>query len=105
MNTIHDLAQVACDYSGVTPRLLYSACRTKRVSRVRWALWWVCRNSGWSQQQLAQALGRHDHATVCRGLQRAAELVKAPGWFLELVNHVEAYKAVQGELVLLERSS
>ncbi len=64
--------------------------RNRQVSEARDAAWWLLRrHSRAPLEELAKALGRNDHSTPLRGIQRCDERRAVDAWFRETTDRIE----------------
>ena len=83
-NPTQALALRACELTGISEKLVFSSCRTFRVSQIRFAAWHLARQGGWTLEDLAAPFHR-DHTAVSHGLNRAQDLIATDPWFRSLL--------------------
>ena len=88
-NPTASIALRACELTDISAHLVFSDCRTTRVSQVRFAAWHIARQGGWTLENLAAPFHR-DHSAVSHGLVRAQDLLETDPWFRQLIASLSA---------------
>jgi len=86
-NPVPELIRAAAHVSGIAHSLIFSNCKTKRVVRVRWALYLTLRRLGFSYNEIGREFGR-DHTVTLHGVKQAARLLDTDAWFKALCIHL-----------------
>lgn len=73
-NPVYDLTARASTLAGVSHHRVFSTCRTPVVCRIRWAVWIVFRDAGWSLHEIRRAADKRDHGTIIHGLREGRKL-------------------------------
>lgn len=83
--TIHRLIERASELTGLAPSELYSQCRQRDMSWVRFMVMRVAHERGRSTVSIARALGGMDHTSVMYGIRRAPEIAEHHPEYAELL--------------------
>jgi chromosomal replication initiation ATPase DnaA len=90
MNAVYDLSLKACALAGISHSRMFSRSRTDALCKVRYAVWHLVRQQGWSTPRIAMAAGRKDHGTVLNGLARAKDLLATDPAFRAFVESLSS---------------
>lgn len=74
----------------LSPELLRSSNRERHVAEARDVAWWLLRrHSRGGTSQLSRALGRSDHSTALRGIERCEKRRKSSAWLQQQLEQLE----------------
>ena len=82
-----DLVTRAAAATGICQSRIHSEGRTIRIVRIRWAIFQVLRQRGWSLHEIGDVFGK-DHGTVINGLKKSKALLESDPTYRALVAHL-----------------
>ncbi len=83
--TIHRLVERAAQLTGLEISDLYSPCRQRHLSWVRFMVMLVANECGRSTTTIARGLGGLDHTSVMHGIKRAPSIADENPEYAELL--------------------
>lgn len=80
-----DIVKKASEATKIPVEVIIGPSRKKKLAQIRHAIYFVCREQGYSFPRIGAAVGGRDHTTIIHGVKQAAILIERNKDFGDLI--------------------